>query len=229
MMQNAIVTGASGGIGKAIAIKLANEGLNVVLAARRIEELTTVAETINQAGKGKALVVQTDITDRTQVEAMAQEAREVFGKIDVIVNNAGVMLNSKVSDGDVEAWEKMIDVNIKGLLYGTNSVLQDMIEQEKGHIINIASVSGLEVTKLSAVYSATKFAVRAISSGLEKELAHTGVRVTNISPGMVDTRLTERHMINRKPLEASDIANAAYYAISQPAYVNVNEVTVRPV
>lgn len=229
MMQNAVVTGASGGIGEAIAIKLANEGLNVVLAARRIEALTSVAETINKAGKGKALVVQTDMTDRAQVEAMAQKAKETFGTIDLIVNNAGVMLSSKVSDGDVEAWEKMIDVNIKGLLYGTNSVLEGMIEQEKGHIVNIASVSGLEVTKMSTVYSATKFAVRAISTGLEKELAHTGVRVTNISPGMVDTRLTERHMINRKPLEASDIANAVYYAISQPAYVNVNEVTVRPV
>ncbi|HLR42036.1 MAG TPA: SDR family oxidoreductase [Pseudogracilibacillus sp.] len=229
MMQNAIVTGASGGIGKAVAIKLAEEGLNVVLAARRIEALTNVAETINKASKGKALVVQTDMTDRSQVEAMAQKAKETFGSIDVIVNNAGVMLSSKVSDGDVEAWEKMIDVNIKGLLYGTNSVLQDMIAQEKGHVINIASVSGLEVTKMSAVYSATKFAVRAISTGLEKELAHTGVRVTNISPGMVDTRLTERHMINRKPLEASDIANAVHYAISQPSYVNVNEITVRPV
>src|SRR5699024_5274639 len=229
MMQNAIVTGASGGIGKAVAIKLAEEGLNVVLAARRIEALTNVAETINKAGKGKVLVVQTDMTERAQVEEMAKKAKETFGSIDVIVNNAGVMLSSKVSDGDVEAWEKMIDVNIKGLLYGTNSVLQDMIAQEKGHIINIASVSGLEVTKMSAVYSATKFAVRAISTGLEKELAHTGVRVTNISPGMVDTRLTERHMINRKPLEASDIANAVHYAISQPSYVNVNEITVRPV
>lgn len=228
-MQNAIITGASGGIGKAIAIKLASEGMNVVLVARRLEELHAVAETINEAGKGKALVIQTDITNREQVEAMAKQAKENFGTIDVLVNNAGVMLSSKVSDGDVEAWEKMIDVNIKGLLYGSNSVLQDMIAQEKGHIINIASVSGLEVTKMSAVYSATKFAVRAISTGLEKELAHRGVRVTNISPGMVDTDLTKRHMINRKPLEAEDIANAVHYAISQPPYVNVNEVTIRPV
>src|SRR5699024_3719242 len=176
-------------IGKAVAIKLAEEGLNVVLAARRIEALTNVAETINKASKGKALVVQTDMTDRSQVEAMAQKAKETFGSIDVIVNTADVMRSSKVIDVNDETWKKMIDVNIKGLLYGTNSVLQDMIAQEKGHVINIASVSGLEVTKMSAVYSATKFAVRAISTGLEKELAHTGVRVTNISPGMVDTRL----------------------------------------
>src|SRR5699024_4021443 len=106
MVQNAIVTGASGGIGKVVAIKLAEEGLNVVLAARRIEALTNVAETINKAGKGKVLVVQTDMTERAQVEEMAKKAKETFGSIDVIVNNAGVMLSSKVSDGDVEAWEK---------------------------------------------------------------------------------------------------------------------------
>src|SRR5699024_12590424 len=112
MMQDAIVTGASGGIGKAVAIKLAEEGLNVVLAARRIEALTSVAETINKAGKGKALVVQTDMTDRSQVEAMAQKAKETFGSIDVIVNNAGVLISSKDSDGDIGAWEYMMDHEI---------------------------------------------------------------------------------------------------------------------
>src|SRR5699024_6471657 len=142
---------------------------------------------------------------------------------------AGLMLSAKVSDGNVEAWDDMIDVNVKGVLYSIHSVLPDMIDQKKGHIVNLSSVSGQEVTKMSAVYSATKFAVRAISNGLEKELAHTGVRVTNISPGMVDTGLLDGYELKRKPLDPSDIANAVFYAVSQPSYVNVNEITVRPV
>ncbi|GLY11661.1 hypothetical protein Bbad01_28770 [Bacillus badius] len=125
----------------------------------------------------------------------------------------------------------MIDVNIKGVLYGIHAVLPSMLERSSGHIINIASVSGLEVTKMSTVYSATKYAVRAISAGLEKELARTGVRVTNISPGMVDTPLSSAsgRSNDRKKLEAADIAKAVTYAAAQPDYVNVNEITVRPV
>ncbi len=141
------------------------------------------------------------------------------------------MLSSPIRSGKVEEWEKMIDVNIKGVLYNIHSVLPSMLERSSGHIINIASVSGFEVTKVSTVYSATKFAVRAISTGLEKELAKTGVRVTNISPGMVDTTLTNESSWNneRKKLETKDIAKAVVYAVTQPDYVNVNEITVRPV
>src|SRR5699024_1377736 len=133
-------------------------------------------------------------------------------------------------------WEQMIDVNVKGILYGINAVLPQMLERSNGHIINIASVSGQEVTKKSTVYSATKFAVRAISTGLEKELAHTGVRTTNISPGLVDTDLasvqvkdTSNTVVKRKPLDTEDIGRAVVYAVTQPAHVNVNEITVRPV
>jgi NADP-dependent 3-hydroxy acid dehydrogenase YdfG len=125
----------------------------------------------------------------------------------------------------------MIDINIKGVLYGIHSVLPDMLENKSGHIVNIASDSGLEVTKRLTVYCATKFAVRAISTGLEKELAGTGVRVSNISPGMVETPLSSKSPFesDRKKLETSDIAKAVIYALSQPDYVNVNEITVRPV
>lgn len=228
-MQTAVITGASSGIGAAIARKLGAEGMNVVLVARREEKLTTLANEINQNNGGKALPFVADISKQTDVQMMVNKAQEQFGSIDILVNNAGVMLSSAIMDGQLSDWEKMVDVNIKGLLYGTHAVLPQMVERKSGHIINIASVSGLEVTKRSTVYSATKFAVRTISMGLEKELAHTGVRVTNISPGMVDTDLTLRSQINRKPLQASDIANAVYYAISQPDYVNVNEITVRPV
>src|SRR5690625_4829807 len=160
---------------------------------------------------------------------MVEQVENKFGVVDVYINNAGQMLNGVVSEGQVDDWENMIDVNIKGVLYGIHEVIPSMIERKSGHIINIASVSGFEVTKRSTVYSATKFAVRAISMGLEKELAHTGVRVTNISPGMVQTGLLEGYKKKRKPLDPSDIANAIYYAISQPDYVNMNEITIRPV
>lgn len=143
--------------------------------------------------------------------------------------------DASIKGGHVEEWDNMIDINIKGVLNGIHAVLPHMLKQSKGHIINTASVSGLEVTKTGTVYSATKFAVRAISMGLEKELARTGVRVTNISPGMVETEratinLEKRNIeLNRKPLDPEDIAHAVIYAISQPDHVNVNELTIRPV
>lgn len=188
--KTAIVTGASSGIGLAIAKELAGEGANVVLAARRIEKLQDLENEINQSESAKALAIQTDVTNTEDVRQLIQKAQETFGQVDILVNNAGQMLASTIRSGEVEEWDRMIDVNIKGVLYGINAALPSMLEQMSGHIINIASVSGLEVTKMSTVYSATKFAVRAISAGLEKELARTGVRVTNISPGMVDTPLS---------------------------------------
>ncbi|MED0666113.1 SDR family oxidoreductase [Bacillus badius] len=229
--KTAIITGASSGIGLAIAKELAGEGVNVVLAARRAEKLEELASEINQMGTAKALAVQTDMTNKADVEQLVQKAKAAFEHVDIFVNNAGQMLSATVRSGKVEEWEQMIDVNIKGVLYGIHAVLPSMLERSSGHIINIASVSGLEVTKMSTVYSATKYAVRAISAGLEKELARTGVRVTNISPGMVDTPLSSAsgRSNDRKKLEAADIAKAVAYAAAQPDYVNVNEITVRPV
>lgn len=228
--KTAIITGASSGIGKIIAKELAKQDVNVVLAARTMEKLTEVANDINEANNGKALAVQTDISRNEDVKQLFHEAEKAFNQIDILVNNAGQMLTAPVLLGKVSEWESMIDVNIKGVLYCIDAVLPSMIERSTGHIINIASVSGFEVTKSSTVYSATKFAIRAISMGLEKELARTGVRVSNISPGMVDTPLSEgRGANNRKKLTATDIANAVIYALAQPEYVNVNEITVRPV
>ncbi|MFD1446423.1 SDR family oxidoreductase [Oceanobacillus profundus] len=228
--KTAVVTGASSGIGVAIAKQLANEGADVVLAARRKDKLEQVVKEINSLGKGKALAVSTDVSQQNNVDTMVDYAVEAFGKIDIYVNNAGLVGDGIVRNENVKAWEQMIDVNIKGVLYGTHAVLPGMIERSSGHIINISSVSGQEVTKSTTVYSATKFAVRAISMGLEKELARTGVRVTNISPGMVETeRNSERLPNDRKPLQTDDIAKAVIYALTQPDYVNVNEITVRPV
>lgn len=225
----AIVTGASSGIGRAIAKKLAEEKFSVGLVARREELLLELEREINETTEGKALAIATDVANREQVEAMVQRVEESFGPIGIYVNNAGVMLDAKVTNKQVEQWEKMIDVNIKGVLYGLNAVIDSMLNRGTGHIFNIASVSGFEVTNRSTVYSATKFAVRAISIGLEKELARTGVRVTNISPGMVDTDLVTRGQINRKILAPEEIADAILYAWKQPKHVNVNELTIRPV
>ncbi|MCM3088409.1 SDR family oxidoreductase [Bhargavaea ginsengi] len=227
--KTAIVTGASSGIGKAIARRLANEGINVVLAARNTEKLMDVAEAINSSGSGKAIAVPTDMADKTSVGELVQKAEEVYGSVDVLVNNAGQMLAGTVRSGKTEEWDSMIDVNIKGVLYGANAVLPGMISRGAGHILNIDSVSGHEVTRTSTVYSATKFAVRAVSMGLEKELARTGVRVTNISPGMVDTPLMGSRSVDRKILDPENIADAIVYALTQPAHVNVNEITIRPV
>ncbi|MFB4169560.1 SDR family oxidoreductase [Virgibacillus sp. JSM 102003] len=237
--KTAIVTGASSGIGAAIAEHLANEGANVVLAARRKEKLDELVESINNTEGGKAIAVETDVAKQSEVDTLAEKATETFGEIDIYVNNAGLMLMSTIQKGHVNEWDQMIDVNIKGVLYGVNSVLPKMIERQTGHLVNISSVAGHEVSKVNAVYSATKFAVRALSMGLEKELARTGVRVTNISPGAVDTDLashgTDEDLkkkasnSDRKKLERDDIARAVVYAVTQPDYVNVNEVTVRPV
>lgn len=228
MKKTAIITGASSGIGKAIAEKLASEGVNVVLAARRSDLIRQLAEVINREGKAEAIAVPTNVTNQVEVEALFAKAIVHFGSVDIYVNNAGQMLSGTVTDGKLEEWEQMIDVNIKGVLYGLHYAVPHMLSQESGHIINIASVSGYEVTKVSTVYSATKFAVRAISMGLEKELARTGVRVTNISPGMVHTDLQPFHT-DRKSLEPANIADAVWYAFTQPEWVNVNEITVRPV
>lgn len=230
--KTAIVTGASAGIGAAIAKELASKGANIVLAARRMDKLNEVKNEITEItnGKVKVIAVQADVSVKNDVNQLVEQAQTELGNVDILVNNAGQMRSATVQSGQVEEWEKMIDVNIKGVLYSAHAVLPSMLSRSSGHIINIASVSGLEVTKTSTVYSATKHAVRVISQGLEKELARTGVRITNISPGMVDTSLSSDNNWNgRKKLDPTDIAKAVVYAVTQPSYVNVNEITVRPV
>lgn len=228
--KTAIITGASSGIGAQIAKELAKEGVKVVLAARSEDKLAKIAKTIEKEA-GQVLATPTDVSDRSAVEELVQRANEAFGTVDILVNNAGQMLTGTVCSGKVEEWEHMIDVNVKGVLYCIHAVLPNMLQQSSGHIINISSVSGFEVTKRSTVYSATKSAVRIISAGLEKELAQTGVRTTNISPGMVDTSLAQGSSWKeeRKKLETKDISRAVIYALTQPSYVNVNEITIRPV
>ena len=236
----AIITGASSGIGEATARKLAGEGAKVVLAARRTDRLKELKEEIEKKG-GQALVVATDVTQRDAVKNLVSQTKATFGPADILVNNAGLMPLSYMKNIHVEEWMTMVDVNIKGVLLCLAETLPDMLERKSGHIINISSTAGREVMMGSAVYSATKFAVRALSDGLRQELApKQGIRVTCIEPGAVETELTETitddelmedmksFFDNIDFLDAEDIANAIYYAISQPDGVHVNELQVRP-
>ncbi|HFE5873473.1 TPA: SDR family oxidoreductase [Staphylococcus aureus] len=223
----AVVTGAGSGIGEAIATLLHEEGVKVILAGRNKDKLQNVA---NQLAQDSVKVVPTDVTKKEEVDELIKIAQQTFDGLDIVINSAGQMLSSKITDYQVDEWDSMIDVNIKGTLYTTQAALPTMLEQSSGHLINIASISGFEVTKSSTIYSATKAAVHTITQGLEKELAKTGVKVTSISPGMVDTAITAAYNpTDRKKLEPQDIAEAVLYALTQPSHVNVNEITVRPV
>jgi len=236
----AIVTGASSGIGSAVARQLAAAGARVVLAARREDRLDALRAAIVAAG-GIALGVPTDVTDRGSVQATVDRAHETFGPVDFLVNNAGVMPLSPIRDRRIDDWDWMIDVNIRGVLYAIAAVLPDMLDRKRGHIINVSSVAGRRPLPAGVIYSATKFAVRAISDGLRLELsAGDGIRVTDIEPGVVATELQDHipdpatrqrfqdHWEGRTPLAADDVARAVVYAASQPPHVNVNEILIRP-
>ena len=237
--QVAIITGASSGIGAATAEILAQAGANVVLAARRKEKLEDLKTSIENAG-GRALVVETDVTKRDSVESLVATTLDAFGRIDILVNNAGVMLLSFVKNLQVDEWEQMVDVNVKGVLFGVGAVLPTMMEQKGGHIVNVSSVAGRKVMQSGSVYSATKFAVTAFSEGLRQELSpEYGVRVTSIEPGAVATELTThitdeevgelfKGMQEMTTLESKDIAEAILYAVASPQRVNVHEVLVMP-
>lgn len=231
-----IITGASSGLGEATARRLAASGAKLMLAARREDRLKELVAAIAQSG-GTATYQVTDVADCEQVEALAQKTLSTYGRIDVLINNAGLMPLSPLDQVKVEEWDRMIDVNIKGVLYGIAAVLPTMRQQKSGHVINLSSVAGHKVFSGSAVYCATKYAVRAISEGLRLE-SNGEIRSTNISPGAVATELT--NTISDKDtaasmnefyaiaIDADAIARAIAYAIEQPGDVDVNEMIVRP-
>ncbi|MFZ0076807.1 SDR family oxidoreductase [Exiguobacterium sp. RIT452] len=238
MVENkvVIITGASSGIGEATAKLLAKQGARLVLAARREDRLQTLQKEIEELG-GKAVYQVTDVTDSAQVEELAKLAQDTFGSVDVLVNNAGLMPLSKLNKNKQDEWNTMVDVNIKGVLYGIGAVLPYMRKQQRGHIINISSIAGHDVMPSSAVYSGTKFAVRAITEGLRKEESvENNIRATIISPGAVDTELKD-HITDEeikqgigdlKAMDADAIARAIAYAVNEPDDVAVNEILIRP-
>ncbi len=230
-----LITGASSGIGAGIARELAASGARLLLGARRIDRLQALAAELEQQG-AEVAVAALEVTSRASVQQFADVALERWGRIDVMINNAGVMPLSPLASLKVEEWDQMVDVNIKGVLYGIAAVLPPMLARETGHIINIASIGALSVSPTAAVYCATKFAVRAISDGLRQE--NTQLRVTCIHPGVVESELASTITdpaaaalmddYRAIALQPAAIGRAVRFAIEQPDDVDVSEIVVRP-
>lgn len=233
-----VITGASSGIGEATALLLAEQHTKLVLMARREDRLKVLAKKIEELGS-EAMVVAVDVTKRQKVLDAFAQVNDRFGKVDVLINNAGVMPVSYLDKLKLDEWDRMIDVNLKGLLYCIAGVLPGMKERRSGQIVNVSSVAGRRVWPGFSVYNATKFGVTALSEAMRMELTPIyNIRVTVIEPGAVATELTHtitdqdilESFAKRKitPLEAKDIARAVKYAITQPDHVNVSEVLVMP-
>ena len=231
-----IITGASSGLGEATAKMLADKGAKLVLGARREDRLKKLVDEIESSG-GQATYQTVDVTKKDEVKALAKAAIDAYGRIDVLVNNAGLMPLAPLDEMKVDEWDQMIDVNIKGVMYGVAAVLGQMREQKSGHIINLSSVADHVVFPGATVYCATKFAVKAISEGIRRE-SNSEIRSTNISPGAVATELTDHISHNDSKQMADDmyddaidadaIARAVTFAIEQPGDVDINEMIIRP-
>ncbi len=233
--KSVVITGASSGLGEAAARHLARHGAKLVLGARRIERLQALAAELSL---GEAAAVQTDVSQYEQVKRLVDRAVHLHGRIDVIVNNAGLMPLSPLELCKVEDWDRMIDVNIKGVLYGIAAALPYMKAQKSGHIINVSSVAGHKVRAGGAVYAATKHAVRAISEGLRQEVKPYNIRTTIVSPGAVASELPDSitdpataekiSKVYEHAISADSFANMVVFAMSQPEDVDVNEILFRP-
>jgi NADP-dependent 3-hydroxy acid dehydrogenase YdfG len=232
-----VITGASSGLGEATAKYLAEKGAIVVLGARRADKLEQIVNEITAKG-GIAAYLVTDVADKVQVQALVDKAANIFGRIDVIINNAGIMPIAPMSELRTDEWDNMIDINIKGVLYGIAAALPYFQKQQSGHFINLGSVAGIKVfSPGGTVYSGTKYAVRAISDGLRHEVGRY-IRTTTIEPGAVDSelKLSTNHQessanVNefyKIAIPADSVARAIAFAIEQPADVDINEIVIRP-
>jgi len=235
----ALVTGASSGIGEATALAPAEEGAAVAISARRADRLADLAKRIEAMG-GKVKPIVADVAQEDQAREMVVDANAAFGRLDILVSNAGVMLLGPIGDADTEDWRRMIQTNVLGLMYATHAALPLMRAQGTGHIVNTSSVAGRTATAGRGVYNASKWGVGAFSESLRQEVYKDKIRVTIIEPGAAATELTQHitHPETKKqyedfvqgmtPLESEDIAAAILYAVTQPARVNVNEILIRP-
>ncbi len=235
----ALVTGASSGIGEATALALAASGAKVALAARRTDRLDAVVKQITESG-GEAVALVCDVTDEAQINQTVQAVQEKWGRLDVLVNNAGIAVHGPVLGADTSEWRRAFDINVLGLMYATHAALPLMKEQGRGHIVNISSVSGRIALPELSIYCATKWAVNGFSESLRQESVDYNVRVTVIEPGLTTTEINDRvtdeetkakraaYTESVRALDASDIAAAVVYAVSQPDHVSINELLVRP-
>jgi NADP-dependent 3-hydroxy acid dehydrogenase YdfG len=233
-----VITGASSGLGEASARLLSAQGASVVLGARRVDRIQTLAGELTGSG-AKGIAIATDVTDCDQVKRLVDAAMQAYGRIDVMINNAGLMPQAPLERLKIEEWDRMIDVNIKGVLYGIAAALPYMKQQKAGHFINVSSVAGHKVGPGFAVYAATKHAVRALSEGLRQEVKPYNIRTTVISPGAVATELPQsvtdpdsakriRKFYEEIAIPPDSFARAVAFAISQPEDVDVNEILFRP-
>jgi NADP-dependent 3-hydroxy acid dehydrogenase YdfG len=234
-----VITGASSGLGESTAKLLASHGAKVVLGARRKDKIDSVVKEISAAG-GKAAGFAVDVTQRAEVEALIKGAVDNFGRVDVMVNNAGIMPIAPINLLKVDEWDRQIDINFRGVLYGVAAVLPQMQKQKSGHIINLASVFGIKIfAPGGTVYCATKAAVRALTEGLRMELHSENIRCTMISPGAITTELQNsttdpssakfvKELYDKIGIPAASVARAIEYAIEQPADVEIDEVVLRP-
>lgn len=240
MKKIALVTGATSGIGKAIAVKLAKEGYGIIISGRRQERLEELEKELEVKYGVKVLSLCFDVRSFNEVQMAIDNLPEEWKSIDILVNNAGLAVGlNPIHQGVVDDWERMIDTNIKGLLYMTRIVSPGMVERKSGHIINLCSIAGKEVYLNGNVYCATKHAVDALSKGMRIDLLPYNIRVTQVCPGAVETEFSlvrfkgdqsraDKVYDGFAPLEAEDIANAVYYAIAQPPHVDIQDVLVMP-
>lgn len=242
-LQNKVVliTGASSGIGAACAKYFAAEQANLILCARRSDKLTALATELQQQFNVKVNTIALDVRDKQQIEQQFKALPEIWQQIDILVNNAGLASGKdKLQEGHIEDWDRMIDTNVKGLLYVTNQVLPKMVERNAGHIINMCSISGHDIYPGGAVYCASKFAIDALTKGLRADLLGKDIRVTAISPGLVETEFSlvryhgDADRANKiyqgiQALTSEDVADAVIYSATCPAHINISEIILTPV
>ncbi|KUJ62738.1 oxidoreductase [Flavobacteriaceae bacterium CRH] len=232
-----VITGASSGIGKAIALKLAEHGAKVVLGARTKEKLAALADQIKKTA-GEVEYIATDVKKKEDLHILIQKAISVYGRLDVLINNAGISELSRIDDLDVDGWDEMIDVNLKGVLYGIAAAIPVFKQQKSGHIINIISTSGIKIVPMQGVYAATKNAVRTITEAFRQE-SNGEIRITGISPGFVKTDFVDniknsamksviKDNMEKMALSPNAIANAVLYSIEQPLDVEIGDIVIRP-
>jgi 3-hydroxy acid dehydrogenase/malonic semialdehyde reductase len=236
----ALVTGATSGFGLATARAIAAEGGNVAITGRREDRLRAVAEEIRSKYKVETLALRFDVRDLTEVRAALTGAPGLLGKLDILVNNAGLALAlDPLQSGDTQDWDQMIDTNVKGLLYVSRTVLPGMVERGRGHVVNMGSVAGHQTYAGGAVYSATKYAVRAITDALRYDVLGKGIRVSNVEPGLAETEFSEVRFKGDRaraktvyegltPLGPEDVADAVVWCLTRPAHVNVQSVMIMP-
>jgi len=241
-LENKIVfiTGASAGIGKACAIAFAKEGADLLLAARRVERLKELTEELSDKYQTKAKTIKLDVRNRNEVKDTLTSLNDEWKNIDILINNAGLARGfNKIYEGKIDDWEEMIDTNIKGLLYVTRQVLPKMVEQQRGHIINIGSVAGHETYPLGNVYAATKFAVDALTKSIRMDVLDKNIKVSTVDPGLVETEFSVVRFSGDEekasnvyngivPLTGEDIADAVLFCATRAEHVNINEIILTP-